>query len=622
MAVRKTLQRQLLSPSYRPEVRGEIGAFQQQVKGIEQTSNLLNQMSNFFFKEMETRVVEEGAMLGAANPITIEELKKAAQTGEDVTDRLGYGAKGQAARKTAFQVLQHEMEMEASRDYQNFMTKASQDQLSSQEIADGLDAITIGYTDLLKGVDPIIKYNTKAKLSVITSDLYSDYLQDEIKKQNSIIALKQVRDLEQDIENIIPMMNLALRENKPQEIAPMISNYRTQVEGAIFNTAMTDANKLKGIKEANSNIDSAIIRTMTKYSQDNNIDLSTFIKNFRQSAKVVNDKIVYNVKNPDLSSLVNSLSRTGQNNLTDELKAELDKQIEIATIQSNQNVEVADAAVAQIKQETDKFLVNYEDGDVIPLEVQNNVNMLKKYNSTEYEKYSQKLTDIQSDYAIEIDTTLVSSLEQQIDTLEGIEMDELYTYKPRLTRDDFLRFKEDVAKKQNEEIKRFVKTVSTGPKYAASHPEYQGDLTGVLVFSEEQKAVKEKRKFIQDQMELESERASVAGESFNAFDFYNKLKSDPQHTEFFKDPLGAGKGAEKIAKFTQNILQDNFGDLNSIGFFRGVVSNTDTIEYYEEISKNFNESMRKKALKQGTLDTYKAATRLVNQRLQELRKNK
>ena len=418
------------------------------------------------------------------------------------------------------------------------------------------------------------------------------------------------------------MMNLALRENKPQEIAPMISNYRTQVEGAIFNTAMTDANKLKGIKEANSNIDSAIIRTMTKYSQDNNIDLSTFIKNFRQSAKVVNDKIVYNVKNPDLSSLVNSLSRTGQNNLTDELKAELDKQIEIATIQSNQNVEVADAAVAQIKQETDKFLVNYEDGDVIPLEVQNNVNMLKKYNSTEYEKYSQKLTDIQSDYAIEIDTTLVSSLEQQIDTLEGIEMDELYTYKPRLTRDDFLRFKEDVAKKQNEEIKRFVKTVSTGPKYAASHPEYQGDLTGVLVFSEEQKAVKEKRKFIQDQMELESERASVAGESFNAFDFYNKLKSDPQHTEFFKDPLGAGKGAEKIAKFTQNILQDNFGDLNSIGFFRGVVSNTDTIEYYEEISKNFNESMRKKALKQGTLDTYKAATRLVNQRLQELRKKK
>lgn len=622
MAVRKKLQRELLSPSYRPSASAEAGMFEQQASGMSQLASSLNQMSKFFYKEMETRVVEEGAMLGAANPITIEELKKAAQTGEDVTGRLGYGAKGQAARETAFQVLQHEMEMEASRDYQNFMTKASQDQLSSQEIADGLDAITIGYTDLLKEVDPVVKYNTKAKLSVITSDLYSNYLQDEIKKQNSIIALKQVRDLEQDIENVRPMMNLALRENKPQEIAPMLAKYRTQIEGAILNTAMTDANKRKGIKEANSAIDSEIIKTMTKYSQDNNIDLSTFIKNFKQSAKVVNDKIVYNVKNPDLSSLVNSLSRTGQNNLTDELNSELDKQIQITTLQSNQNQEVADAAVAQIKQETDKFLVNYQDGADIPLEVRNNVNMLKKYNSTEYKKYSQKLTDIQSDYAIEIDTTLVSSLEQQIGTLEGIEMDELYTYKPRLTRDDFLRFKEDVAKKQNEEIKRFVKTVSTGPKYAASHPEYQGDLTGYLVFSEEQKAVKEKRRFIQDQMELESERASAAGESFNAFDFYNKLKSDPQHTEFFKDPLGAGKGAQKIAEFTQNILITNFGDLNSIGFFRGVVSNTDTIEYYEEISKNFNNNIVTKARELGKLNTYRAAQRLVAQRLEDLRKNK
>ncbi len=622
MATRRTLQRQFFSPSYSPSASAEAGMFEQQASGMSQLASSLNQMSNFFYKEMETRAVEEGQLLGAANPITIDELKKSAKTGEDVTDRLGYGAKGKAARGAAFKVLQHEMEMEASRDYQNFMTKASQEQLSSQEIADGLDAITMGYTDLLKGVDATVKYNTKAKLSVITNDLYSDYLNDEIKKQNSIIALKQVRDLQQDIENVRPMMNLALRENKPQEIAPMLAKYRTQIEGAILNTAMTDANKLKGIKEANSAIDSEIIRTMTKYSQDNNIDLSTFIKNFRQSAKVVNDKIVYNVKNPDLSSLVNSLSRTGQNNLTDELNSELDKQIQIATLQSNQNKEVADAAVAQIKQETDKFLVNYEDGDDIPLEVQNNVNMLKKYNSTEYKKYSQKLTDIQSDYAIEIDTTLVSSLERQIDTLEGIEMDKLYEYKPRLTRDDFLRFKENVAKKQNEEIKRFVKTVSTGPKYAASHPEYQGDLTGVLVFTEEQQAVKEKRRFIQDQMELESERASDSGEPFNAFDFYNKLKSDPQHTEFFRDPLGAGQAAETIAKTTQNFINNHFGNLNSLGFFRNVVSNTDTIEYYEEISKNINESMRKKALKQGTFDTYKAATRLVNQRLQELRKNK
>lgn len=50
--------------------------FEQQASGMSQLASSLNQMSKFFYKEMETRVVEEGAMLGAANPITIEELKK------------------------------------------------------------------------------------------------------------------------------------------------------------------------------------------------------------------------------------------------------------------------------------------------------------------------------------------------------------------------------------------------------------------------------------------------------------------------------------------------------------------------------------------------------------------
>ena len=90
-----------------------------------QLANSLNQMSNFFYKEMETRAVEEGELLGALNPITIDELKKSAKTGKDVTDRLGYGSKRKGAWVLPLKVLQHEMEMEPSRDYQKFMSKAS-----------------------------------------------------------------------------------------------------------------------------------------------------------------------------------------------------------------------------------------------------------------------------------------------------------------------------------------------------------------------------------------------------------------------------------------------------------------------------------------------------------------
>ncbi len=143
MAVRKTLQRQLLSPSYRPSASAEAGMFEQQASGMSQLASSLNQMSKFFYKEMETRVVEEGEMYGAANPITLEELRKM-EEGEDITGRFGYGAKGKAARKAAFGALQSEIEIEASKDYQTYIMNAELKNLSVEEVADGLDAITIG----------------------------------------------------------------------------------------------------------------------------------------------------------------------------------------------------------------------------------------------------------------------------------------------------------------------------------------------------------------------------------------------------------------------------------------------------------------------------------------------
>ena len=71
MAKRRTLQRQFFSPSYSPSASAEAGVFEQQASGMTQLANSLNQMSNFFYKEMQTRAVEEGEMYGAANPITL-----------------------------------------------------------------------------------------------------------------------------------------------------------------------------------------------------------------------------------------------------------------------------------------------------------------------------------------------------------------------------------------------------------------------------------------------------------------------------------------------------------------------------------------------------------------------
>ncbi len=94
MAERKRLERSILSSSYRPSAATEVGILEQQAVGLGRMGKMLDNMSSFFFDQMQEKVVEEGQMYGATNPITMEELEQASQTGEDPTKRLGFGTRG------------------------------------------------------------------------------------------------------------------------------------------------------------------------------------------------------------------------------------------------------------------------------------------------------------------------------------------------------------------------------------------------------------------------------------------------------------------------------------------------------------------------------------------------
>jgi hypothetical protein len=185
MATRRTLQRQLLSPSYSPSASAEAGVFEQQASGMTQLANSLNQMSNFFYKEMETRAVEEGEMYGAANPITLEQLSNSRKTGEDVLKNYGYGAKGRAARSAALEGLILDVETTALQQFTNIDVKSKQDKVSIEEYADRLDSAVNGYTDMIKKF-PEVQTKVKASLSVTANGYLKNYATDvaKIQEQN------------------------------------------------------------------------------------------------------------------------------------------------------------------------------------------------------------------------------------------------------------------------------------------------------------------------------------------------------------------------------------------------------------------------------------------------------
>ena len=193
MAERVRLDRSILSSRYTPSAATEVGLLEQQAVGQSQITQLLNTMSGFFYDQMAEKVVEEGEMYGATNPITMEELEKASQTGEDPTKRLGYGLKGKAARSTAFQSVMSEIELQATRDYAQFISVAKTQDLDPQDVADGLDAISLGYADILKNVSPTDHIKLKGTLSQTTGGYFKSYMSDfidaETKKQQGLAAV-------------------------------------------------------------------------------------------------------------------------------------------------------------------------------------------------------------------------------------------------------------------------------------------------------------------------------------------------------------------------------------------------------------------------------------------------
>jgi hypothetical protein len=240
MATRRTLQRQLLSPSYSPSASAEAGVFEQQASGMSQLASSLNQMSNFFYKEMETRAIEEGEMYGAANPITIEELQKAIKTGEDVTDRLGYGLKGRAARSTAFGNVMTEIELQASRDYVTLIEQAKQNDQSYEDVIDGLDAITVGYTDMLKGVSPENHIIMKGALSKLSSGHLKSYLSDMAEKQQQINESTVAAQLINSEQNIPTLVESILDDFKSEDqMAKELLQNRELQTNLSLNTAIS-----------------------------------------------------------------------------------------------------------------------------------------------------------------------------------------------------------------------------------------------------------------------------------------------------------------------------------------------------------------------------------------------
>tara|TARA_R100000697_G_scaffold121173_1_gene147615 strand:- start:523 stop:2307 length:1785 start_codon:yes stop_codon:yes gene_type:complete len=547
---------------------------------------------------MAEKVVEEGELLGARNPITIDEIKKAQQTGENVVGRLGYGMKGKAARSTAFKILQNEIEVEARREFQNVTNEAIKQNIPYEELADSLDAITIGYTDLLSSVDPKIAYNVKGNLSVISNSLYSKYADDQIKKEQANDTLREMFAMQDDIQTIKPTLKQFIKGGDPKAILSWTKQYRQTFEEVILNSNLSDANKAKFRNESQDIIDDVIVETLVEYSLDNNVSLSRLIeKEIKNKGQLSGGNIIYNIKNSDISSLVNSLSRESINNLVPKLNTKLEEMNDQKKIDLDQGIAEAQIKQDVINQRLKSYFETYNPADgLIPTNIQADIEELKFLNEPLYNKYAKAFKGSRAGFATRPNIELELMIQQQIkEDPFNFEITDLLAEQENLTQEFFESMKKEVVANQQEEYKEFLKEVSINSALAREFPELNSQINegNVAFFSQAKQQDEYARKTImQNFLKLEATKSVREGRAFNPVEALRQFKID--NADRLADPRGRKEAAAKIGTehFT-NFIDKYKEGLKNTGLFRDLQypdDIVDTEEFYKIIAKNYFEN--------------------------------
>ena len=239
MAERVRLNRSILSSNYRPSAATEVGLLEQQAAGQSQITQLLNTMSGFFYDQMAEKVVEEGEAYGAANPITLEQLANAQQSGEDVLKKYGYGTKGKVARSKALEGLILDVETEAARTFTALEINAKATKIDPGEYAEQLDATILGFTNVTKDF-PEISNKIKSTLSVSASGYLKEYYKDIAKQElenrkrkytsaftSSLESLPQ--EIDSYIDNGGTIQDIFLKKQKTLRDAAFVSDISSAV---------------------------------------------------------------------------------------------------------------------------------------------------------------------------------------------------------------------------------------------------------------------------------------------------------------------------------------------------------------------------------------------------------
>ena len=420
----------------------------QAVQTMNVLSSNLDRMSNYFFKKAEAIAEIEGAEFGAKNPITEEELKNQSLTDDQIQTRLGDTTTvfGRASRKASLAVLETELELSAKRLFSKEITKAITDEKDADDLAEGLDAITLQYSKLANDVSPILGQRLTASLNTTASSKFHEY---SVKQANE--SIKKIKAIQ------LAKINLKLDE-LPIVLNKMISEAKDEKEVlAILDTK--NKQSLVNLEKFN------FINALAPYAK-NVTTYNTNLKKFDdQVAKVKSNYILSqaSIKGQEVK-LARAVRNNNMQNVDYRIKAIVSSMTVEEKLQLNKNLINQIDQRIQIDDKEDKIITKENEGKISDLEnkilqnlgeknrdlesAKNNLIILKTLDRDKYDELFKNLVKVEDEDDPEVKASLLDLADRGVITIEAIRIGS-----DKLTGATIDKLRDQYIKNQNNNLK-------------------------------------------------------------------------------------------------------------------------------------------------------------------------
>ena len=191
----------------------EAQAFEAQAieRGQATLQRSLDRMTNFFAEQNRIVAKIEGEDYGAANAPTLEQIKAARETGEELKlPGDNNSLYGRAARQAAATVVASELELAAKQEMNAAILDFETREANPAGLQDKLDAIIQGYSSTFDESVPSMARSMKAKLALNANTKYASYHSSYIKNQKDKSKSAWMASAQIDLENMGELLQVNL----------------------------------------------------------------------------------------------------------------------------------------------------------------------------------------------------------------------------------------------------------------------------------------------------------------------------------------------------------------------------------------------------------------------------